>query len=776
MAKSSQIARVGRRKVELTNLDKILYPDDHVVKAELIDYYLKIAPTILSHVKGRPLSLVRYPDGIAGERFFQKNRPEWAPDWIEYVPLGGEDKKDYILATEEASMVWLANLACIELHQIHSHKPHYDKPDYFVFDLDPPDECPFADVARIAIELRDHLEGFGYCPFVKTTGRKGLHVVVPVEPKWSFDEVFAAAKGIAKPFVETHSDTTTLRIKKEAREEKVLIDIYRNRPSQTIVSPYSVRGLPGAPVSMPLGWDELATLKDSRVHNIRSVPERVISEGDRWAGIAAYATELHTQRVRTRRAQRKLEGSRKRKTPQQLERYAAKRSFERTPEPTPYDLGTGQAFVVHRHHASRLHYDLRLERDGVLKSWAVPRGLPPCPGIKRLAVQTEDHPIEYLGFDGTIPKGEYGGGRMWIFAKGRYEITKEKKNGFYFRLQSPEVTAEYRMYETGDRNWMLERVDNPQVNYLSDAVEFMLSQSSREPPASHEYLFEVKWDGIRAMVTLDEGDIRIRSRNQRDITDLFPELLVPEQAFRVASGLFDAEIVCLDEDGKPNFKHVINRIQQSTTRSVERAKVRHPAACYVFDCLYLDGRPLVHEPLQKRREWMTDSIREGSRYRVSEAVDNGVELFAAAKAAGLEGIMAKERQSRYMPGKRTTQWLKIKSRHTIESVIIGYTKGRGSRSGTFGALHIARYDGDELRYLGKVGSGFDDRLLRNVLTDLKKVKQAKRPVKEKPLDDAQTTWLEPKLVCEVEFASFTGEGTLREPVFVRLRPDLDPFF
>src|SRR5256885_7783180 len=249
-SRTAQIAQVGKRQIELSNLTKVLFPEDHIIKAQLIEYYLKIAPTILSHVKGRPLSLVRYPDGIVGESFFQKNRPEWAPIWLEHVTLG-EEKKDYVIATEEASLAWLANLACIELHQMHSRAPHFDKPDYVAYDFDPPEGFAFPDVAELAVKFKEHLEGFGYRPFVKTTGRKGLHVVTPIEPQWEFHQAFEAAKGVAQPFVESHGSSTTLQIKKDYRQGKVLLDIYRNRQSQTIVAAHSVRGLPRAPGSTP---------------------------------------------------------------------------------------------------------------------------------------------------------------------------------------------------------------------------------------------------------------------------------------------------------------------------------------------------------------------------------------------------------------------------------------------------------------------------------------------------------------------------------------------
>lgn len=772
-SRTAQIAQVGKRKIELSNLQKVLYPEDHIVKAELIEYYFKIAPTILAHVKGRPLSLVRYPDGITGESFFQKNRPDWAPLWLEHVELG-EEKKDYVIATEEASLVWLANLACIELHQMHSRAPHFDRPDYIAYDFDPPEDFGFPNVAELALKFKTHLESFGYHPFVKTTGRKGLHVVTPIEPKWDFQKSFEAAKAVAQPFVDAHGSTMTLQIKKEHRKGKVLLDIYRNRPSQTIVSAYSVRGLPGAPVSTPLQWEELESIERPNVFNLHTVVSRVTQNGDPWEAIAAYATPIHTEKKEIKSPGKNLEPARTYKTPEQLETYSRKRSFDKTPEPPPAAVtGSGNAFVVHRHHASRLHYDLRLEQNGTLKSWAVPKGLPPRPGLMRLAVNVEDHPLKYVDFEGAIPKGEYGGGMMWKFAQGRYEITKEKKGGFYFRLQSRELNGEYRVHHTKENQWLLERVDTPQTDWLREPIEPMLAQLAQTPPESDEYLFEIKWDGIRAMISLDEGEVRIRSRKGIDISKQFPELLIPEQAFRATSALFDGEIVCLEADGKPNFQHVIHRMQQRTDGRIERARAKHPAVCYVFDCLYLDGRAIINEPLERRREWLEDAVRKDCPYRVSQIVDDGAAFLAAVKEMGLEGIVAKHRRSAYVPGKRSDSWLKIKTRQTMECVIIGYTQGKGDREKLFGALHLAQLQGSEMNYVGKVGGGFDDRSLKEIFAEIEGLPRIKRPIKEKPLDDAQSIWVEPRLICEVQFASLTKDGMLREPIFLRLRADLN---
>jgi bifunctional non-homologous end joining protein LigD len=771
MAKKSQWAEVGKRKVELSNLDKVLFPEDGVVKAEIIEYYLKIAPTLLNHIKGRALTLIRFPDGIHGEMFYQKNRPEWAPPWLEFEKLGKEEKKDYIIATEPASLVWLANLASLELHQLHSRKPNFDNPDYMVFDLDPPEGYDFKKIVPIAFQLKEDIETLGYTAFVKTTGGKGIHICCPLEPKVDFHSVFEAAQLIAQPFVDRNSKETTLHIKKDARKGRVLIDIYRIRSGQSIVSPYSLRGRVGAPVSMPLTWDELETLKSPLEHNIKSALDKVLRDGDAWEGIDAYAVELHTHRRKP--IVKELPVNKKRKTPAQLESYEKKRDFKKTPEPDARVIeGGGNNFVVHRHHATNLHYDLRLEKDGVLKSWAVPKGLPPHPGVKRLAVQTEDHPMKYLTFDGTIPKGQYGGGEMWIYALGKYQITKDKKDGFYFRLSSKEVSGEYRIYNIKAKEFLLERVDTPQINYLHDPIEPMLSDSAEKLPKGDDYIYEVKWDGIRALISLEDGQVRIRTRNQNDITKQFPELLATDKAFRATNGLFDAEIVCLNKQGKPEFKKVINRLQTSGETNIQKLSKTSPVYCYIFDCLYLDGRSLINDPLMKRKDWLKDAVKKDTPYRVSEWMEDGESLLEAARVHELEGIMAKQKISKYYPGKRNDLWQKIKIRNTRECVIIGYNEGKGNRSATFGGLHIAEKEGSKLVYRGKVGTGFDDATIKEIFSLIKKLKEIKKPVDGKILDEKVSKWVEPKLMVEVSYASLTPDKNFREPVFVRLRPDL----
>ncbi|MEX2573408.1 MAG: non-homologous end-joining DNA ligase, partial [Balneolaceae bacterium] len=596
-------------------------------------------------------------------------------------------------------------------------------------------------------------------------------LVVPLEPDAGMSEVFEAAKAIAQPFVRKHGDETTLQIKKNARKGRILIDIYRNRTRQTIIAPYSLRGVPGAPVSMPLNWEELETLPDSAHYHLRNAEEKIQSEGDAWEGIGGYASVLHTRRTAGEQTH-VTPGSPYHKSPAQLAEYGKKRDFTKTPEPgSARQTDRGNNFVIHRHHATRLHYDLRIEQDGVLRSWAVPKGLPHRPGVKRLAIQTEDHPVEYLDFEGSIPKQEYGGGDMWIFARGKYTLTKEKKNGLYFRLESSALSGEYRMHKTSENQWLMEKTDQPQKDWLNDPVSPMNGNTTAAPPEG-DYIYEIKWDGIRALFSLEDGRLRIHSRNRNDITEKFPELTEAAGSFRATCGLFDGEIVVLDETGKPDFQKVINRLKSSGSSAIQKMSRRNPVHCYIFDCLYLDGRSLVADPLARRQEWLADVIKKEMPFRLSETVDDGEALFEAAKKHHLEGIMAKKKDGRYLAGKRSDLWLKVKVRRTVDCHVIGYTKGKGSRDFYFGALHLAEKKEGAMKYRGKVGTGFNEQSMQQVYEELARLETAGKPDLEHIPDDAETVWVKPELIVEVNYARLSDNGLFKEAVFIKMRTDL----
>jgi DNA ligase D-like protein (predicted ligase) len=329
------------------------------------------------------------------------------------------------------------------------------------------------------------------------------------------------------------------------------------------------------------------------------------------------------------------------------------------------------------------------------------------------------------------------------------------------------------MHKTKEKEWLLERVDEPQINYLRSPIEPMLSDTMDHPPTNNDYVFELKWDGIRALIALEDGAVKIRTRNHNDVTQQFPELQIGEKAFRATNALFDAEIVCLDKNGKPVFKNIINRLMSTGETNIQKLSKNNCVHCYVFDCLYLDGRVLINEPLLKRKEWLNDAIKDDTPYRISEVVEDGQALFEAAKVHALEGIMAKKRDGKYSPGKRSDCWLKIKVRQTAEVVIIGYTKGKGDRGVTFGALQIGEWVDGKLLYRGKVGTGFDDSTIKEIVDALKSAKEIKKTdAIGKIVDPKITTWIDPPKVAEVSYSRVTPDNMFREPVFIRLRPDI----
>lgn len=767
--------KVGERKLKLTNLDKILYPDAEISKAEIIQYFLTVAPKMLEFVGGRPLSFVRYPDGIAKHKFFQKDRPSWTPEWINSINISKEaDDKNYLYADEEADLVWMANMACLELHcmQVHVSQPH--NPDFFVFDLDPPDAKDFESVKQLAFNLKPFLESYGYHAFIKTSGGKGLHIVCPIHPNYPIEDVIVAVKELANAFQKQHPKTTTLHLKKEARKGRLLLDIYRNHKGQTTAAALSTRGKPNAPVSMPISWEHLKEVEAANQYHIRNAVDFINENGIAWEGWRNYAVELHTKRKEKVKAKETKSTKKKVAVKKELlEEYEAKRDFDKTTEPSPAaTVEDSNQFVVHLHNASNLHFDLRLQAEGVLHSWAIPKGLPHEKGVKRLAIQTEPHPVKYLDFEGTIPKNEYGGGEMWVFSRGTYETVKRKDSKWEFKLKSKTLNATYYIYKIKNDEWLIERKDEQLKNILDNIPKPMLADVSKKIIDSEEFVYEIKWDGIRVLIVIDETGLKIISRSGRDITTQFPELTKDKKYLKATAGIFDGEIVCLDEQGRPDFAKVISRMHSTGEKSILSKSKSNPAYCYLFDCIYFGGRDISKEPLLKRQEWLSVILKKGSHYRQSEAVEDGLELYEAAKAMELEGVMMKLKTGKYEFGKRTNYWQKVKFRNTADYEIVGYTNGEGDRSKLFGALHLIEREGEKIIYRGKVGSGFDETKMKAILKLIIKQGEDKKIFKDKIEEARRSHWIKPGLVCEIQYASMTKNGTLREPVFIRMREDL----
>ncbi len=462
-----------------------------------------------------------------------------------------------------------------------------------------------------------------------------------------------------------------------------------------------------------------------------------------------------------------------------LEHYRRKRDPKQTPE--PFARGRSRQkkqpiFVVQRHDARRLHYDFRLERNGALASWAVPKGVPLEPGEQHLAVHVEDHPIEYARFQGEIPEGQYGAGTVEIWDSGTYELVEEKRNGgLTVRLHGKRLDGVWALIpahlDGKEQNWLIvrKREDSaPPSDKVSLGRRYrpMLATLEKSVPQGDGWVFEVKWDGYRALAYLRGGDVKLLSRRDNDLTGRFQNVAKEiAKAVKSPDAVLDGEVCALDDEGRASF----SAMQQGGA----------PLVYYVFDLLDLEGEPLIDLPLEERRRRLTKLLDGRNRtVRLSETFEDGEALLEAAKDQELEGIMAKRADSRYCEGKRTRDWLKIKTHGRQEFVIAGYTRGGGRRAGTFGSLILGTYEAGELTYVGNVGTGFSDAEIRRLLAKLKPLRRDTSPFRTLPkmprVRKDEIVWVEPQLVAEVEFAEFTHDGRLRAPSYQGLREDKEP--
>ncbi len=457
-----------------------------------------------------------------------------------------------------------------------------------------------------------------------------------------------------------------------------------------------------------------------------------------------------------------------------LGEYRKKRDPKKTPEPFGgKKKGKAPIFVVQRHDARRLHYDFRLERNGALASWAVPKGVPLEPGQRALAVHVEDHPLEYATFEGEIPQGQYGAGLVEVWDRGTYELLEEKRNGgLTVRLHGERLEGTWTLVpaklDGNPKNWLLLRKrDETVVAPQGKRRRYrpMSATLAKEVPRGQDWVFEVKWDGYRAIVDVHGGDATLTSRNGNDLTARFePVARALGRALKTPDCVLDGEVCALDEEGRATF----SAMQQgkSGTRYVFAA----------FDLLELEGEPLVDRPLEERRRRLRELIDHRQKVvQFSESFDDGDALYRAAQNERFEGIIAKKRDSQYLPGKRSREWLKVKTHGRQEFVIAGYTLGQGRRSGRFGSLVLGHWQGEELIYAGNVGTGFTDDEIDRLLAKLKPLERKSSPFREVPkmpkVRKDAVRWVEPRLVAEVEFVEWTHDDRLRAPSYQGLRED-----
>ena len=656
MADGPQFVRIGERRLRVTNLDKVVYPETGTTKGEVIDYYARIAPQLLPVVAGRPVTRKRWVEGVGTAAdpqgsFFAKQLEPGAPGWIprQEIPHSG-GAKDYPLVDEVATLVWMAQVAAIELHIPQwRFAPDGDRgnPDRLVLDLDPGPGVTLAQCAEVALLARGILTGMGLEAVPVTSGSKGIHLYAHLPGDRTSDEISAFAHALARAIEADRPDLVTSVMTKTLRAGKVFLDWSQNNGKKTTIAPYSLRGRPQPWVAAPRTWAELEH-PDLRQLRFDEVLERVEGGLDPFTAITTAAAAAPPDTVAA-------DATRADTTP-----------ADAAPKPRP---------AVHERRPA------------------------PIRGAGGSAVPVYSPMLAEHGTPGTAR------GLGWA---------------------------------------------------------------------------EIKWDGIRAIGTWSEGRFRLHARSGTDITDRYPELTADgAPGFPVGEAVVDGEIVALDAAGRPSFHRLQDRMHLTRAREIEREVVRTPVRYHLFDLLHLEGHDLTPLPLRDRRELLEQIAADlPAPVLVPPVFDDVDAALATSAALDLEGVVVKDPASSYASGGRSPRWLKIKLTRAQEVVIVGIRPGKGDRTGRIGSLLLAIPEPalpSGLRYVGRVGTGFTDRVLQDLGARLEALRTPSPSVDGVPVADASDAlWVRPELVGEVEFANWTDDGVLRHSRWRGLRPDKRP--
>ncbi|MFB2585311.1 ATP-dependent DNA ligase [Herbiconiux liukaitaii] len=859
-----QLVRVGEHRLRISNLDKVMYPETGTTKADVFRYYAEIASTLIPHARNRPATRKRWVHGVGtpdwhAPVFFQKNLDDGTPEWVRRVTIQHSDHENvYPLVNSAATLAWFAQTAALEIHvpqwRVDAHgRPK--NPDRFVIDLDPGEGAGLAECVEVAGHARRILLDMGLDPVPVTSGSKGIHLYAPLDGRQTSDQVSAVAHELARALEADHPTLVVSDMKKTKRRGKVLVDWSQNSANKTTICPYSLRGRLRPTVAVPRTWEEIAA-PGLRQLELEEVLERVAAEGDPLAAssvepgsVAEPGGVWHSDRGPEDQEEAHpgaaaagsgssgsassgsgAAGASGSDRADRLATYRSKRDGTKTPEPVPAAAPaptSGRSFVIQEHHARRLHWDFRLEHDGVLVSWALPKGVPDDPASNHLAVMTEDHPLEYGSFEGTIPAGEYGAGKVLIWDFGEYELEKWRNGKEIIvtlhgqpsgGLGDPRkvVLIHTGTGEAAAKNWLIHRMLPKEAGAPAGAAKRRSSAAQGDPPSvvpadapeppstppggrgrrtikpmlatsaapleldhEAEWAFEMKWDGIRAVIDVADGEARILTRNGNDVTAGYPELTEAiASTYAGRSLVLDGEVVALDARGRPSFGRLQQRMGLRKPREVEAARATTKVDLMVFDLLELEGESLLALPYVERRRILAETMPESDGpLHVPPAFDGDLEhAVAASRELGLEGVMAKKRESTYSVGRRSRAWLKIKLTAAQEVVVVGWRPGKGRRASQVGSLLMGVPDAEgALRYAGRVGTGFSERDLDAITTRLARLERKTPPLDDVPAEDARDArWVTPRLVGEVEFAEWTATGRLRQPSWRGWRPDKSP--
>jgi bifunctional non-homologous end joining protein LigD len=807
---SEQWVSAGGRRVRLTNLDKVLYPETGTTKGEVIAFYTAVAPVMLPLLRDRPVTRKRWVHGVGtdadpGSSFIQKDLGDTAPEWVERRLIRHKDHtNEYPLANELATLVWMAQIGSLEIHVPQwrfDERGAQQNPDRLVLDLDPGPGTGLAECAEVARLARDILVSAGLDPMPVTSGSKGIHLYAALDGSQTSDQASAVAHELARALEADHPDLVVNDMKRSLRDGKVLVDWSQNSANKTTVSPYSLRGRPHPMVATPRTWDELAEPGFAHL-DLHEVMERVASTPD---GPAALAASFPSQPLA---APSRADENADVPARDRLALYRSKRDASKTPEPVPAttrasENGAPPIYVIQEHHARRLHWDFRLEHDGVLVSWALPKGVPTDWHQNHLAVPTEDHPIEYATFAGSIPAGEYGAGEVTIWDSGHFELEKwrDGKEVIVTLTGSRLQAQRFALIHTGDAGWLIHlmkpegtptarahssRTTVGSARTPSRSFSPMLASAGTEADvrASEEsgqrWAYELKWDGLRAIATVQSGRVTLETRNGVNVTAVYPELAALAGATSEDVTL-DGEIIAIGPDGTPDFGRLQRRMGLTDPGEIERMVTSDPVQLVVFDVLRSQSHPpsdppLITLPYARRRRMLRDLVTPNATVQLPEAFEGDLdEALRFSRELGLEGVMAKKTDSAYLPGRRSKAWVKLKHSRAQEVVIGGWRTGKGRRQSSIGSLLMGVPTENGLRYVGRVGTGFSARDIDAITARLARLERTTSPFDDVPTSDSgDAHWVTPSLVAEVEFAEWTPTGRLRQPSWRGWRPDKSP--
>jgi bifunctional non-homologous end joining protein LigD len=741
--------------VRLTNPDKVLYPATGTTKAEVFDYYVNIAEVMIPHIAGRAVTRKRWPNGVEEASFFEKQLASSAPDWLGRGTLVHKSgTTTYPIVDTVEGVAWLAQQASLEVHvpQWRFVSDEQGPATRIVFDLDPGEGVTMRQLCEVAHEVKELMGDIGLTTYPLTSGSKGLHLYAPLEKPISSHGAVVLAKRVAQQLEKAMPKLVTSTMTKSLRTGKVFLDWSQNNASKTTIAPYSLRGREHPTVAAPRTWEEISD-PDLRHLRFDEVLERVDKHGDLLADL--------DEKIRFE---------------DRLTKYRSMRDAAKTPEPVPQKpptTGNNDKFVIQEHHARRLHYDLRLERDGVLVSWAVPKNLPDTPAVNHLAVHTEDHPLEYLTFHGTIPKGEYGAGEMIVWDTGTYETEKfndhppdgpARGGEVIVTLHGEKIDGRYALIQTDGKNWLAHRMKEQHQFRFQDLRPMLTTEGSVDKYKAGQWAFEGKWDGYRVLVDADHGKLCVLSRRGRDVTNEYRQFEALAADLADHHVVLDGEAVALDESGVPSFSEMQNRARSTRVEF------------WAFDILLLDGRWLLRAKYRDRRR-LLETLAEGGGLIVPPLLDgDGPDAMEHARKRKWEGVIAKKWDSTYQPGRRSSSWIKDKIWCTQEVVIGGWRQGEGGRSSGIGALLLGIPEDGGLHFAGRVGTGFTEKELSKLKTIFKPLHTDQSPFNAMlPTQDAKgVTFIRPELVGEVRYSERTSDGRLRQPSWRGLRPDKTP--